>query len=183
MVQLTERPGTKKIANSQDKFIYEVGVMYDAENRFLEAQQMIWQCCQNNQLKSLVETHISETEQQISNLEQVFNILGKQPQRITCDAAAGVISDGQKFMLLAADSQKVLEQGIVGGQLTVEHLEIACYRSLIKCAEQMEQKQVVQLLQQNLQQEEQTAQKLEQLMPQLLQETKSGDSKTTAKSR
>ncbi|AFZ55716.1 protein of unknown function DUF892 [Anabaena cylindrica PCC 7122] len=74
MVQITERPGTKKITNSQDKFIYEVGVMYDAENRFLEAQQMIWQCCQNNQLKSLVETHISETEQQISNLEQVFDM-------------------------------------------------------------------------------------------------------------
>ncbi|TAF10637.1 MAG: ferritin-like domain-containing protein [Nostocales cyanobacterium] len=183
MVQLTERPGIKKIANSQDKFIYEVGVMYDAENRFLEAQQMIWQCCQNNHLKSLVETHISETEQQISNLEQVFDILGQPPQRINCEAAAGVISDGQKFMLLAAESQKILEQGIVGGQLAVEHLEIACYRCLIKGAEQMGQNQVVQLLQQNLQQEEQTAQKLEQLLPQLLQETKSGDGKTTAKSR
>jgi ferritin-like metal-binding protein YciE len=183
MVQLTERPGIKKIANSQDKFIYEVSVMYDAENRFLEAQQMMWQCCQNNQLKSLIETHIRETEQQISNLEQVFSVLGQQPKRVNCEAAAGVISDGQKFMLLAADSQKILEQGIAGGQLTVEHLEIACYRCLIRCAEQMGQNQVVQLLQQNLQQEEQTAQKLEQLIPQLLHETKSGDGKTTAKSR
>ncbi|MEA5576562.1 ferritin-like domain-containing protein [Anabaena sp. UHCC 0451] len=183
MVQLSERPSVKKITSSQDKFIYEVGVMYDAENRFLEAQQMMLQCCQNNQLKSLIETHIRETEQQIRNLEQVFSTLGQQPQRVTCDAAAGVISDGQKFMLLTAESQKILEQGIAGGQLAVEHLEIACYRCLIKGAEQMGQNQVVQLLQQNLQQEEQTAQKLEDLMPQLLQETKSGDGKTSAKSR
>lgn len=34
MVQLSERPGTKKITNLQDKFIYEVGAMYDAEHRF-----------------------------------------------------------------------------------------------------------------------------------------------------
>ncbi|MBK1988753.1 ferritin-like domain-containing protein [Sphaerospermopsis aphanizomenoides BCCUSP55] len=183
MVLLNERPGVKKISSLQDKFIYEVGTMYDAENRFLEAQQMMLQCCQNSQLKSLIETHIRETQQQIGNLEEVFKALGQPPQRVTCDAAAGVISDGQKFMLLAADSQKILEQGIAGGQLVVEHLEIACYRCLIKTAEQMGQSQVVQWLQQNLQQEEQTAQKLEQFIPQLLQQSSSSEGKTTAKSR
>jgi ferritin-like metal-binding protein YciE len=183
MVQLSERPGIKKITSAQDKFIYEVAAMYDAEHRFLEAQQMMWQYCQNNQLKSLIETHIRETEQQIRNLEQVFSTLGQQPQRVTCDAAAGVISDGQRFVLLAGENPKILEPGIVSGQLAVENLEIACYRCLIKCAEQMGQNQVVQLLQQNLQQEEQTAQKLEQLLSQLLQQTQTGDGKATAKSR
>lgn len=183
MVQLSERPGVKKITNLQDKFIYEVGAMYDAENRFLEAQQVMWQSCQNNQFKSLIETHIRETEQQIRNLEQVFSTLGQQPQRVTCDAAAGVISDAQKLMLLTADNPTILDLGLIAGQSKVEHFEIACYRGLIKGAEQMGQREVVQLLQQNLQQEEQTAQKLEQLLPQLLQETKSGDGKTTTKSR
>jgi ferritin-like metal-binding protein YciE len=170
MVQLSEHPGVKKISSSQDTLIYEVSAMYDAEHRFLEAQHMMWQCCQNNQLKSLIETHIQETEQQVRNLEQVFSTLGQEPQRVTSDAAAGVISDGQKFMLLAAESQKILEQGIAVRQLAVKHLEIGCYRCLIKCAEQMGQKQVVELLQQNLQQEEQTAAELEQLLPELLEQ-------------
>ncbi|MBD2359883.1 MULTISPECIES: ferritin-like domain-containing protein [unclassified Anabaena] len=172
MVQLSERP-VSKITNLQEKFIYEVGAMYDAEQRFWEAQQMMLQCCQNSQLKSLIETHIRETEQQIQNLEQVFNALGQQPKRITCDAAAGLVSDGQKFMLLAAESQKVLTLGLAGCQAKVEQLEIACYRGLIQVAEQMGQQKVVQLLQQNLQQEEQTAKKIEQQMPQLLKECKS----------
>ncbi|MBD2294587.1 ferritin-like domain-containing protein [Anabaena sphaerica FACHB-251] len=183
MVQLSERPGVKRITSLQDKFIYEVGAMYDAENRFLEAQQVMWQSCQNDQLKSLIETHIRETEQQIRNLEQVFSTLGQQPQRVTCDAAAGVISDGQKLMLLAADNHTILDLGLAGGQSKVEHFEIACYRGLIKGAEQMGQKEVVQLLQQNLQQEEQTAQRIEQIIPQLLQKAQTGNGRTTKTSR
>jgi len=113
MVQLSERPGTARITNLQEKFIYEVGAIYDAENRFWEAQQTMLQCCQNNQLRSLIETHIQETEQQIHNLEQVFRALGKQPLRVTCDAAAGLVSDGQKLMLLAAENPQILNLGLV----------------------------------------------------------------------
>ena len=72
MVQLSERPGTKKITSLQQKFIYEINIMYDAENRFLEAQQMMWQCCQNSKLKAVIEPHIRETEQHIENLKHVF---------------------------------------------------------------------------------------------------------------
>ncbi|MFM9161134.1 MAG: ferritin-like domain-containing protein, partial [Dolichospermum sp.] len=85
MVQLTQRPITNKITNLQQKFIYEINTMFDAENRFLESQQMMWQCSQNNKFKMIIETHIQETEQHIKNLEQVLNILGEKPQRITCD--------------------------------------------------------------------------------------------------
>ncbi|ABA24145.1 Protein of unknown function DUF892 [Trichormus variabilis ATCC 29413] len=183
MVQLSERPGTARINNFQEKFIYEVGAIYDAEHRFWEAQQTMLQCCQNNQLRSLIETHIRETEQQIRNLEQVFNALGQQPTRVTCDAAAGLVSDGQKLMLLASENQPILNLGLAGGQAKVEQLEIACYRGLIRAAEQMGQDQVVQLLRQNLQQEEQTAQKIEQHLPQLIQEAQSAGGSKTSKSR
>jgi len=183
MVQATERPGTKKITNVREMFVCEVGIAYDAEHRFLEAQQMMWQCCQNNQLKSALETHIRETEQQIRNLEQVFNVLGQQPQRINSETAAGAISDTQKLLLLAADSPKIAELILIEGQLKVEQVEISCYNCLIQAAEQMEQKQIVQLLQQNLQQEEQMLQKLEQMTPHLLQEAKGGESRVGAKSR
>ncbi len=183
MVLVSERPGTKKITSLQQKFIYEINTMYDAENRFLEAQQMMWQCCQNSKLKAVIEPHLQETEQHIENLKQVLSTLGEQPQRITCDVAAGLISECQKFALLAADNPKIVDLGLAGWHCKIEQLEIACYRGLIKVAEQMGQNQVVQLLEQNLHQEEQTAQKLEQLMMQLIQEAKQTEAKTTAKAR
>jgi len=183
MVLVSERPGTKKITSLQQKFIYEINTMSDAETRFLEAQQMMWQCCQNSKLKAVIEPHIQETEQHIENLKQVLNILGEQPQRITCELATGLISECQKFSLLAADNPKVLDVGLAEWHCKIEQLEIACYRGLIKVAEQMGQNQVVQLLEQNLHQEEQTAQKLEQLMMQLVQEAKQTEAKATAKAR
>jgi len=183
MVQLSERPITNKITNLQQKFIYEINTMFDAENRFLEAQQMMWQCCQNNKLKTVIEPHIQETEQHIKNLEQVLNILGEKPQRITCDLASGLISECQKFTLLSADNPKIVDLGLAEWHSKIEQLEIACYRRLIKVAEQMGQNQIVQLLEQNLRQEEEVAQKLEQLMMQLIEAIKTTEGKSTAKAR
>jgi ferritin-like metal-binding protein YciE len=183
MVQLSERPGTKKITSLQQMFIYGINTMYDAETRFLEAQQMMWECCQNSKLKAVIEPHIQESEQHIENLEQVLTILGEQPQRITCDFASGLISECQKFTLLAVDNPKIVDLGLAGWHNKIEQLEIACYRGLIKGAEQMGHNQVVPLLEQNLHQEEQTAQKLEQLMVQLIQEAKQTEGKATAKAR
>ncbi|MBH8575960.1 ferritin-like domain-containing protein [Nostocaceae cyanobacterium CENA369] len=183
MVQLSERPGTKKITNLQDKFLYKIGTMLDAEIRFLEAQQLMCQCCRDNQLKSLIETHVRETEQQIKNLEQVFSTLGQQPQRVNCDAAAGLVSDGQKLMLLASDNPTIVDLALAAEQAKVEQLEIISYRGLIMNAEVLGHNQVVQLLRQNLQQEEQTAQKLEQSMPQLLKQAQSAGGSATSKSR
>lgn len=110
MVLVSDRPGTKKITSLQQQLIYEMNIMFDAENHFLEAQQMMWQCCQNSKLKAVIEPHIPETEQHIENLKQVLSILGEQPQRITCDVAAGLVSEGQKFALLAADNAKISDR-------------------------------------------------------------------------
>ncbi|ARV59263.1 YciE/YciF family protein [Nostocales cyanobacterium HT-58-2] len=173
MVTAQERPAPlaiAKITNLEDKFLYDTAGMYDAEIRFLEALQLTLPHIQNNQLKSLFETHIRETQQQIKNLEQVFSAIGQQPTRVNCDVAAGAVSDGQKEMLLSAETPSLLELTIAGEQAKVEHLEVISYRCLIQVAEQMGQNQVVELLRQNLQQEEQTVQKLEQCSPQLLQE-------------
>ena len=53
--------------------------------------------------------------------------------------------------------------------LKVEHFEMGSYRGLITAAQQMGQDEIVDLLQQNLQQEELTAQTAEQGAPELLQ--------------
>ncbi|ALF54204.1 hypothetical protein ACX27_17360 [Nostoc piscinale CENA21] len=177
MVNLQERPASiTKITNIQEKLHYELCGMYDAECRFLEAQQIMMQCTENKQLQSLIETHIRETEQQIRNLEQVFSNMGKQPKRMTCEVAAALISEGQKYLLLTSENSSLLNLTLAAALAKVENFEVFSYQGLIKVAENMKQQEVVKLLQQNLQQEQQTVQKIEQMMPQLLQETTSNTS-------
>lgn len=159
--------GIMAIKNLQEKFIHSLGDIYDAEHRFLEAQQTLLQNANSNTVKELLETHITETEQQIVNLTKVYEILGLTPKRVACDGAKGIVTEGNKLVQETSDVPALTDLAIAGGCSKVEHYEIASYRGLIMGAEQMGQTEVVRLLTENLRQEENTAKKIESNMPTL----------------
>ncbi len=152
------------------KFLHDVGDIYDAEHRFLEGQQLMLKSATDPKLQMMLETHIRETKMQIENLEQVYSLLGESPKRITCDAAKGLVSEAEKGLTEAKSNPAVLDCCIASAAAKVEHYEIASYRGLITAAQLNGQNEVMALLAQNLQQEEQTAQKIEQSTPTLLQQ-------------
>lgn len=164
------------IKTLQEKFIHGLGDIYDAEHRFLEAQQKMLPNAASETVQTMLETHIAETEEQIANLEQVYQILGLTPKRVSCDGAAGIVTEGDKLLKETSAVPTLADLAIVGGCSKVEHYEIASYRGLIAGAETMGQSDVVSLLTQNLQQEEKTAQLLEQNMPTLLQKAAQSNS-------
>jgi ferritin-like metal-binding protein YciE len=161
------------IKSLDEKFIHEIGDIYDAEHQFLEAQQQMLQQAQSGIVKRLLQEHIRQTEEQIKNLEQVYSTLGQEPKRIKCQGASGLVSEGQKLMKETSSNPALVDCAIAGAQSKVEHYEIASYRGLIEGARLMGQNEVLRLLQQNLEQEEQTAQKVEQNIPDLLQQAMS----------
>jgi len=161
------------IKTLEEKMIHELGDIYDAEHQFLEAQQQMIGKANSNTVKMLLQEHIQQTEQQIQNLEQVYQAMGQQPKRVKCQGAAGIVSEGQKLLQEVSGNPQLIDLAIAGAQSKVEHYEVASYRGLIEGARQMGQNEVVQLLQQNLQQEEQTAQRVEQSTPQLIQQAMS----------
>jgi ferritin-like metal-binding protein YciE len=156
------------IANTQEKFLHELGDIYDAERRFLKGQQEMLGKAQDPQLRQMLEQHSVETERQIATLEQAFALLGEKPKAEACPAAQGLVTEAQQNMKEAKDD--AIRDCLIGGAATkVEHYEIASYRGLVMGAQQMGNQELVTLLQQNLKEEEQTAQKLEAAAPLLLQ--------------
>ncbi len=153
----------------EEKFAHELGDVYDAEHQFMEAQQQMLQQASDTRLRGLLETHMRETQQQIGNLEQIFSALGMQANRVKCDGAAGLVSEAQKAMSEASANPALLDCVIASSAAKAEHYEIASYRGLVKGAELMGQQNVLHLLHQNLQQEEQTAQLVENSTTALLQ--------------
>ncbi len=156
------------ITNPQEKFVHELCLTYDAEHQFLEALQQMNQQASDGELQGMLQAHIDDTQQQIQNLEQVFDQMGQQPQRQTSQAAQGLVTDGQTS-LQEAESGAIADTLIAGAQAKVEHFEIASYQGLVTGAQQMGQQEVVNLLNENLQQEQNTAQMIEQSTPQLVQ--------------
>lgn len=158
------------IRTLEEKFIHDLADIYDAEHRFLEAQLQMIQQAGAPQLRSMLQEHLEQTRQQIGNLESIYAQLGSRPMRIKCDAAAGLVTEGQKGMQESQGSPAVRDCMIAGSAAKVEHYEVAAYRGLISAAEGMGQAPIASLLRQNLQQEEQTAHMIEQSTPQLLQQ-------------
>ena len=164
------------IQSTQEKFLAEIEDVYDAEHRFLKGMQQMQQKASDKTLQTMLGDHIQQTEGQIKNLDQVFSLLGRQPKAQQCDAATGLVTEAEKT-IKEAGTDPIRDCFIGAAAAKNEHYEIASYRGLITGAKGMGQDQIVQLLQNNLQQEEQTAQKLEQSAPQLLQKAMASEAK------
>lgn len=161
------------INSLQEKFQHELMDIYDAEHQFLKGQELMLQNSSDPNLQAMIQQHIEQTRQQIRNLDQVFDLLGTKGQRVMCDGAKGILTEGQKLMQETSGVPAIRDCAIAGAASKVEHYEIAAYRGLILGAELMGQRQIVNLLTQNLQQEEQTAQLIEQSTPTLLRQAAS----------
>ena len=132
---------------TQEMFQHEVGDIYDAEHRFLKGQQEMLNKASDPQLQGLIRQHIEQTQQHIKNLDQVFGLLGQQPQGVMCDSAQGLVTEAHKAMQDAA-SDPIRDVLIDTAAAKVEHYEIASYRGLITDAQLMGQTEIQDLLQQ-----------------------------------
>lgn len=114
--------------------------------------------------------HLQETQdkqaqqaiqQHIQNLEQCFQMLGSQPQRATCATVQGLKTEHDSF-LKENPSPDILTLFDLGAASKTERYEIASYTGLIEKSKLMGQRQVADLLQQNLQQEQAMLQRVTQ---------------------
>lgn len=158
------------ITTLEDKFVHELGSIYDAEYVFLEAQQGMLDQADSQVVLSMLREHITGAKQQIENLEQAYQLISQNAKRAKCDGADGVVKEGWKLLEESADSQALVDIAIVSAALKIKYYKIASYRGLIAGAQVLGQSEVIQLLKRNLQQEELAAQKIEQDLPILLQQ-------------
>ena len=168
------------IKTLEEKFHHGLADIYDAEHQFLDAQNEMLPQATNEQVKKLLEQHIKQTEGQITVLEQAFVALGQEPTRIKCQGAAGIVAENKKTLKEVSSNPALVNLAIAGGSVKVEHYEIVAYRALVAAAEAMNQSKVMKLLQRNLVQEEQTAQKVELSLPKLLQQAVSQAASSSA---
>src|SRR5207302_7312735 len=130
------------ITTAEEKFAHELADMYDAEHQFLEAMGKMRDMAGDAKLRALLEEHMQQTEEQISNLEQVFSAIGKEPERQECMGAKGLIDEATKMMEETGSSE--LRDAVIAGAATkAEHYEMVSYADLIDGAEMMKQRNAV----------------------------------------
>jgi ferritin-like metal-binding protein YciE len=155
---------------AQELFEHELKDIYDAEHKLVKALTRMAKDVEDEKLSQGFEQHREATERQAQRLEQVFELLDSKPQRQPCAGIDGLIKEYSKFMREQKPEGPVADVFAATAAQKVEHYEIVTYKSLIDLAGQLDLSQAVELLQQNLHEEQETARKLERMGKQLGQQ-------------
>jgi ferritin-like metal-binding protein YciE len=143
------------MSNLRETFIDGLSDIYDAENQLLKALPKMAQAAENESLKSGFETHLTETKGHVQRLEQVFKLLDEKAKKKTCKAMKGLIEEGEEVI-----TEEEGDAALIAAAQKVEHYEIAGYGSLKAWAEVLGEDEAVQLLEQTLEEEKATDEKL-----------------------
>ena len=137
----------------QELLKHELGDLLFAEKTILKGLKKMSREVSDPDMRQRIESHQGETEQQIQNIERAFESMGMKAKAQKCPGILGIIQEHDDFKSEEEPSKPILEAFDLGSGLRIEHYEIAAYRSAIALARALRQREVIELLKQNLEQE------------------------------
>jgi ferritin-like metal-binding protein YciE len=135
---------------------------YFAENAILKALPQMAQAARSQELKGAFGVHLEETRNQVQRLEEVFRLVGEQPEGVECKAVQGIIEEGRE-VIGEFGGGEALDAGLIAAAQAVEHYEIARYGTLIAWARLLGLEEAEGLLKETLIEEENTDEVLSEL--------------------
>jgi len=143
-------------------FLEELKDVYNAEKQILRALPRMAKAAESPELQQAFTKHLKETEGQVQRLERIFRELGQSIRGKTCKGMQGLLEEGKEVMEEEGEGA-VIDAALIASAQKVEHYEIAAYGCLRTYAQLLGFSQAEQLLQQTLDEEEATDEKLTEL--------------------
>lgn len=151
-----------KLHSLEDLFHEQLRDMLDAEKQLLKALPKMAKAAAAEELRQAFEEHLDQTRGHVERLERVFESIGKKARGKTCEAMEGMVEEGAD--IIDADAEPmVCDAGLIAAAQRVEHYEMAAYGCLRTWAQQLNHSEAAELLEQTLNEEKETDQKLTQL--------------------
>jgi ferritin-like metal-binding protein YciE len=151
-----------KIENLNHLFLHTLQDIYFAEKQIVKALPKMMKKTDSPELGKAFESHLAETEEQVTRLEQVFEMLGEKPKATKCPAIEGIIEEANELIADIQDPD-TRDAGMIAAAQAVEHYEITRYGTLVSWAELLGMKDAAKVLGQTLKEEYGADQKLTKL--------------------
>ena len=151
-------------------YIDELRDLYNAETQLVKALPKMAKASSNDELRQAFEEHLRQTSEHVSRLEHIFEMLDEKPTGKKCLGMEGLVKEAAETMKEDYDDA-VMDAGIIGAAQRVEHYEIAGYGTVRTLAELIGENEHVTLLEQTLEEEKQTDQKLTELSENINQQS------------
>lgn len=151
------------IQELQTLFLRDLTDMYAIEQHTVTLLEAIVRSSSNRDVRATIHYHAGETRQHAMLLEQVFKILGTKPEVVDWGVVNALQAD---FDALVADrnmSPDILTMAGLDVVNHLEHLEISCYRALIRKAQLLNETDSAERFARILKQEEHMAHSVSEL--------------------
>ncbi len=171
------KPNNAPIEESGLKNLFkdELKDIYWAEKHLAKALPKMAKGATSTELKTSIEQHLAETENQISRLEQVFEIIGVKAAGKKCEAMEGLVEEGKTMLEETEDGSMTRDAAIISSAQKIEHYEIASYGTLKTLANTLGIPEAANLLEQTLEEEKNTDVKLTQIAESFVNESASAE--------
>lgn len=137
-------------------FVDGIKDIYWAEKHLTKALPKMQKAATSEDLKEAFETHLAQTEEQVTRLEQVFGLLEEKAQGKKCDAMEGLVSEAESMIEDTDEGTSTRDVALIMAAQKVEHYEIASYGSLAQLAKTIGREDISELLEETLAEEKET---------------------------
>lgn len=152
--------------NLEQLLIDELKDIYSAEKQITRALPKMAKAAKSPELKEAFESHLEETKGQIERLDEIFEALGKKATGKTCHGMQGLVEEGNE-MIQELEKGDVRDAALISAAQRVEHYEIAAYGTVREYAKMLGRKDAAKLLEQTLEEEKATDEKLNSISSQV----------------
>jgi len=135
-----------------DLFVDQLQDLYSAEQQLVQALPKMASAASNDELREAFEHHLSETQEHVQRISEIFGEIGTTPSGETCEAMEGLIREGEQ-VLTAQGDPTVRDAALIAAAQRVEHYEIAAYGTARTLADDLDQDGAKDLLDQTLDEE------------------------------
>ena len=150
----------------KELYIDELKDLYSAENQLVKALPKMAKAASSDELRQGFEKHLEQTRGHVQRLEKIFQALGESPKGKTCKGMQGLIEEGSEATEEDYEDS-VMDAALIGAAQRVEHYEIAGYGTVRSMAETLGEDNHVSLLEETLEEEKETDEKLTELAEQI----------------
>jgi ferritin-like metal-binding protein YciE len=148
-----------KINTLHDVYVDQLKDLYSAETQLIKALPKMAKAATAPDLAQGFEEHLEQTKGHAERLERIFKALDEKPTGKKCKAMEGLIKEGAEA--IGEDATPAAKDALlIAAAQRVEHYEIAGYGCVKTYANLMGEGEAAKLLEQTLQEEVETDEKL-----------------------
>lgn len=127
-----------------------------AENHLIKALEKMKAAATSEELKEAFDDHLHVTQKQASRLERVFKLLNKKAEGKKCEAIEGITKEAESIIKETKEGSMTRDAALIIAAQKVEHYEIATYGGLVQLAITMDLREIADILDKSLMEEEET---------------------------